>query len=776
MLLIVNKHCILGNTKMDSSKQSGNYLIQNIACYYNTTNNVNHIADCSNLELKEIPKCYGKDISSCSSITNLLLKSNLIKGIRRKAFVTFPNLKSLDLSFNPIRYIAVFAFEGLVSLKSLKLNDLSGNPPTIISDKAFSPLLNINYLTLSGTALEPHRMLKHVICHIPSSLETLEMEHVFFHPLKTFAVSLNNETSHCFKHLKLKKLVLSHNFISQITAAFVRNIRYVEHISVRRNELSGNTDAFLYILSAANLTYLDIGCQKTHECESEYEYPDNIPKWTDTSDVAEPHIKSLAKKKRTKAYMLSKLSVIRLDHFSGESFPFDIPNICWANNRLLEIDVSYLGKGIEGVGGTFPCLWYLKFFNLRGLKLIGHDYLLFQDLISLEVLLMANTMPGFMFKNTSAARLFEKTKMLTYLELSENAITSLDLNIFSQLQDLRFLNLSHNQIENMDGHMFENVTALETLILSHNSFSQIPIQIFGILERNMELLNKTMTLDIGNNPYQCSCQILNDIHRLLRSKYIITYKDSKDISLYCLLENGTHISFGEAVDLLPYFCKYSSNFLTVLWILYVVSIFVELFSVLCIRYRWKVKYAWYTVRAMMNNKEHARRDYRFDVFVSYCSDDEDWMRSNIIPKLEQDLHYNLCLHYRHFTAGRPIANNIVDAVEASRKTLLLITKQYMRSGWCEFETQFAQTHHLQRHTGGLIAIVHPQVLKMRGPRLDSLKQLLDYVTYLEWSTDTDQMRLFWFNLRKALGPPMLQIEDDEHDDDDDDDHDHDHDI
>ena len=108
------------------------------------------------------------------------------------------------------------------------------------------------------------------------------------------------------------------------------------------------------------------------------------------------------------------------------------------------------------------------------------------------------------------------------------------------------------------------------------------------------------------------------------------------------------------------------------------------------KYRWGggVKYAWYTVLNLFYNKEQERTDFRFNAFISYCSDDEDWVQTKLVENLERDKEnkYNLCLHYRHFVLGRGITENIAGAIKVSQKTVLVVTKNYLNSGWCNLKT------------------------------------------------------------------------------------------
>jgi phosphoribosylanthranilate isomerase len=50
-----------------------------------------------------------------------------------------------------------------------------------------------------------------------------------------------------------------------------------------------------------------------------------------------------------------------------------------------------------------------------------------------------------------------------------------------------------------------------------------------------------------------------------------------------------------------------------------------------------------------------------------------------MPKVEEEWGLKLCLGYRDFLAGGVLSDNIVEAIEASRKVILLITPAFTQS-------------------------------------------------------------------------------------------------
>ena len=82
----------------------------------------------------------------------------------------------------------------------------------------------------------------------------------------------------------------------------------------------------------------------------------------------------------------------------------------------------------------------------------------------------------------------------------------------------------------------------------------------------------------------------------------------------------------------------------------------------------------------------------YDAFVSYSHADAHWVSQELRPFLEdQEPHFRLCLHDRDFLAGAEVVDNICTAVNISRRTIIVLSKAFLRSRWCDEE--FRQAHY-----------------------------------------------------------------------------------
>lgn len=83
-------------------------------------------------------------------------------------------------------------------------------------------------------------------------------------------------------------------------------------------------------------------------------------------------------------------------------------------------------------------------------------------------------------------------------------------------------------------------------------------------------------------------------------------------------------------------------------------------------------------------------EYQYDVFISYSHTDQEWVWSELLPRLER-VGLKATIDYRDFEPGAPLLNEMERAVLESRKTVLVLTPAYLNSEWTELENILVQT-------------------------------------------------------------------------------------
>lgn len=92
---------------------------------------------------------------------------------------------------------------------------------------------------------------------------------------------------------------------------------------------------------------------------------------------------------------------------------------------------------------------------------------------------------------------------------------------------------------------------------------------------------------------------------------------------------------------------------------------------------------------MPSKASPSKDEYTYDVYVSFSSADESWVEQHLLPQLDS-AGLSVCVP-RSMPLGRPIIDNIEDAVTQSRKTLLVLTPRWLTSDWSRYEALLVGT-------------------------------------------------------------------------------------
>ena len=134
----------------------------------------------------------------------------------------------------------------------------------------------------------------------------------------------------------------------------------------------------------------------------------------------------------------------------------------------------------------------------------------------------------------------------------------------------------------------------------------------------------------------------------------------------------------------------------------------------------------------------------YDAFVAYCHKDVDWVLRTLLPYLEApQCGFHLCVHDRDFVPGVAITKNIMTAIEYSHRTILVLTPNFMKSGWCDLELQAAHQRALDDRSNYLIIVLLQEV---KNNDLDETLQL-----YMKTNTYVNvENKWFWQKMLYAM--------------------------
>ncbi|XP_055868683.1 toll-like receptor 4 [Biomphalaria glabrata] len=371
---------------------------------------------------------------------------------------------------------------------------------------------------------------------------------------------------------------------------------------------------------------------------------------------------------------------------------------------------------------------------------------MFQYLGTLRELRLRNDQLQNFFEHNINPEVFKHLKNLRFIDLSKNALTYIQKNIFEGLDLLEDIGLHENSMWTFNVSI-QNMFNLRKLNLSHTQMTTLPLETRQCIDRL--LTNHSVLVDLSNTPIQCDCTNIDFLKWMTSSGAF----HSRFTNYMCRYDNSSMAvyvtdAYKETLQEFNWKCADHS-------ILFLVVTSATFCMVCCVtaallyRFRWRLRYLYYAAYLMVKGqtKNTAKSEqFHYDVFISYAYKDEDFILGSLVPELTER-KLSVLVHGRDFAVGEFIASNIVTAVKESRKTLVVLTRNFLNSTWCNFEMQMANMESV--HTGRPVLVF---LIKESIPTTELTSDLLYYLnknTYIVYPQGeiTD---VFWDKLARDL--------------------------
>ncbi|XP_072262432.1 toll-like receptor 1 [Pyxicephalus adspersus] len=748
-----------------------------------------------------LPSTFGKFCTGSQQHTNLSLVTQLylsqcnISSLRESDFKLYPNLQTLDLSYNLLEEVdfSVFQFNSLLEnldishnkifnidcrsltfIKGIKSLIMSHNNfKTTYLCQEFGSLTKLEHLGLSSKMIGKNDFaniallelksifldLKELQGYYPGSLRSIKTEklHIIL-PQQLFITifSFFNDVFTTTRTLEISQFMCTDcpsNLLSSIAKTSNVTTLILSDITMPWNHMALVLGGF-WKSSVKHLVIHDLTIIENFEYESidvsegslesfhienvillVFEYSGDHP----LNIFSEMFVRKMT------------LSNAELTYFVCPIYPSIFQSLNLANNGITD--------GVFQQCRSLPVLQYLNLHNNKLEKL--------QSLSS-----MTSTLDFLQHLDVSFNSLHYDqnghcawSENLVFLNLSKNKLTD---SVFKCLPNsIEILDLSRNQVKSVSKDL-KMLTALKEINLALNQLSNIPdcsyiggnlmvlnIDSNVIFSPSAEFLQSCRNVEkvsALNNKFVCNCEIRAFVSsvQVFKGEMVgwpasykcehpedfrgIILKDFhlSEVSCNIYLLIGIIISSVLVVILLVFFtCKYFD----IPW--YLKMIFQWL------RRKHKVK---------QENLPEIQRTKHFHGFISYSQKDGSWVRNFLLPNLEKDDGaIRLCLHERDFVPGKAIIDNIICCIEKSFKSIFILSPNFLQSEWCHYELCFAEHSLFGKNSDNLILILLEPIPQYLIPKKYSkLKALMKQRTYLEWPKEKAKQGLFWANLRGAI--------------------------
>ncbi|KAM4677295.1 uncharacterized protein O3C94_009465 isoform 1-T3 [Discoglossus pictus] len=624
-------------------------------------------------------------------IQTLQLQSNNYTQFKVDTFQNCTLLKTLNLSHNKFQHVTASTFQHLSFLKQLSLD----NNELIVLPDDLSQLASLKRLNLS------FNHLTEVFLNESKSYSNLIDIDMSGNSISVFYSSSVGNWS-------LQNLNLGDNHLLDLSESFADSLKNLKNLQIRKNKLSSisaNTFKKLDSLQILNLIDNQIDVIE----EGAFDGLENLRVLL----LGSNKIKSKDFQHQT---FRGLKSLLELQLFSNY--------LEYDSSEKLHIPPFHLLKSVKMIT--------LNSQGSRGMRNMPVNF--FEGLISLEKIHAGN-----LAISTIDSKTFEYIPQLEELDLSNNPLQYVDPSLLKPLVNLTELHINQVHLDTLDFLNQSFHPKLSLLRAARNQFTTFT-------STQLEALPSLAFLDLRNNHLTCSCENLWFINWSLHNvkTQVLYFYDYQ--CAYPPSYKGTKISDFDISS-----CKLDHAFILFLSTTLVISIFMV--SLTIWNYgRWQLVYAYYIFLAFLYDKKRKRRNQRcqYDAFISYNSQDEEWVFSQLVPNLEEKYNWKLCLHHRDFEPGKPIVDNVIDSIYNSRKTICIISSHYLKSEWCSKEIQVASYRLFDEHTDVLILLFLEEIPSHKLSPYHSLRKVINKKTYLIWPKEVNAATIFWHKVNQAL--------------------------
>ena len=371
------------------------------------------------------------------------------------------------------------------------------------------------------------------------------------------------------------------------------------------------------------------------------------------------------------------------------------------HNSLEYLDVSFLDvnqvKPYPGSIYSASGLNKLKYLNIQGCQMPLSTFRVLSPLTELHI--GGNIIAP---DNILRTYLLQTYTNLTLLNLSNSNLIDIEADAFANHHHLSVLDLSYNQLTLSSLLSIDlSKTSIRSLNLSHNRLTAIPASLRGQLDQ-MDGLD----LYLSENTFICSCDNL-DFLKWIQISTSITFHyagdhvctDSPDNAIHNIEIDSLHCDWYWMQPLIIV----ASSLTLALFICAAYVTYRKRFHISNLIFRFQERFC-------VARDEITDSAFIYDAFVLYSSVDDDrlWVHYKLLTELENVYGFRLCIHHRNFPAGVDIIDNIAQAIRTSRKVLVVMSPNFIRSDCCIEEVQM--TRALDRNK--MIVIMYKDVLSL----------------------------------------------------------------
>ncbi|XP_044761241.1 protein toll-like [Coccinella septempunctata] len=686
---------------------------------------------------------------NCRSLELINIDENRNINFVDDVFSNFTHLKNVNSAYNELEVLSESLFWGSTNIERITLNN---NRLKKLPIRIFQNLNNLRVLNLESNQLEK------IDAQTFRDLENLEYLYLQHNQLKNIDEKL------LLNMKNLKEINLSYNKIFRLPTQCLSRNKNLVKFSMSHNEFdfeemksfSSNTPFSSF--SSTNLKEVDLSYNNITR------YPYNLNGIATIEKIKLHHnmigeitldlLSTMNAKPVTIDLSFNNISLIEFMDLNQRARDFDHSrvDIEISNNPIFcDCNAFNLARYVQDKKHPFKDYLVL---NYNEIECAGPRHLFKQSLEEVSLRELICNIDNNCTSNEFCNCLYQSSDKTLVVDCSGRSLRDVpelrDLSHYPEFNEIE-VHLEYNLLERcpnevdgyqntsrwyLKGNAIRNITwipeTLKVLDLGENHLEGIDALTLKVL--NESKLNNIL---LGNNPWRCDCGIKDFLI------YLRDHIEQIDLSnITCNTTKNRLVDLSDR-DLCPIeadivltitvfalFCLFIITSTLSLYFLYQKEILIWLYGRgYCL---WLVK------------EDELDENKVYDAFISFSSKDEDFVIENIVSVLETgEEPYKLCIHFRDWIPGELIQTQIMNSVNNSRRTIVVLSANFLESVWGIIEFKTAHNEAMREGRARVIIIIYGDI-DMEALD-DDLKAYLKTNTYIMWGDSW-----FWDKLKYAL--------------------------
>ncbi|KAM7368254.1 hypothetical protein PAMP_014494 [Pampus punctatissimus] len=335
------------------------------------------------------------------------------------------------------------------------------------------------------------------------------------------------------------------------------------------------------------------------------------------------------------------------------------------------------------------------------------------------------------------------------------------LDLFDHLGNLHNLNLSFNSLATLPRGIFSGLSSIIEIDLSSNALTYLPQDVFPVSLKTLDLSKnylaspdptafQSLHVNLAENRFHCDCNLESFLTWFNKMDALRSVEHEYKCAFPASLSNFSLLDYSKIFE--P--CEKDDEMAVqdLKFALFILSAFIIITAILSmIVYTHLRGHVFVIYKKVANTVLNGPKppapveELQYDAYICFSDSDYKWVEAALLKKLDKQFSekniLRCCFEARDFLPGVDHLSNIRDAICCSRKTVCIVSKEFLKDGWCLEAFMLAQGWTLEERTDILIMLVVGKLMKN-----NAIRAFIQKRQYLTWPEDSQDLEWFYEQL------------------------------